>query len=102
MVEKKLVPLVVFMMLVAGIYAFDQYYNASGITGFVVNTAQDASCSETDDNNPLVAGIMSYDTLQSEDACVGDDLLEFHCSEDGPDVRAVSCLNGCFAGACGN
>ncbi len=100
MVEKKLAPLVVLMMLVAGIYAFDQYYDAGGVTGFAVNSAQGASCSETDGNNPRVAGITSYDSLQTEDACVGNELLEFYCSEKGPDVRAVSCRNGCFAGAC--
>ncbi len=100
MVEKKLVPLVVLMMMIAGIYAFDLYYDAGGVTGFAVNSAQGAPCSETDGNNPKVAGITSYDLFQTEDACVGNDLLEFYCSEKGPDVRAVSCLNGCFAGAC--
>ncbi len=100
MVEKKLVPLVVLMMLVAGIYAFDQYYDAGGVTGLAVNSAQGAPCSETDGNNPKVAGITSYDSLQAEDACAGNDLLESYCSENGPDVRAVSCWNGCLAGAC--
>ncbi len=101
--ERKLVPWVVLMMVVAGIYAFDNYYNAGGITGFAVNSAQGASCSETDNNNPNVPGITTseiYASGQAEDTCVGDDLLEFYCSEKGPDIRAVSCVNGCFAGAC--
>lgn len=103
MVEKKLVPLVVLMMAIAGIYAFDLYYDAGGVTGFVVNSAQGTSCSETDGNNPDVTGVTTSDVYaagQSEDVCVGNDLLEFYCSENEPDVRAVSCQNGCFAGAC--
>ncbi len=100
MVEKKLVPWVALMMAIAGIYAFDLYYDAGGVTGFVVNSAQGVSCSETDGNNPSVAGVTSYGSGQAEDACVGNDLLEFYCSESGADVRAVSCQNGCFAGAC--
>ncbi len=98
--ERKLVPWVVLMMVVAGLYAFDQYYDAGGVTGFAVNSAQGAPCSETDSNNPGVPGVTSYGSGELKDACVGDDLLEFYCSEKGPDVRAISCANGCFAGAC--
>ncbi|MAG16003.1 hypothetical protein CMO88_02995, partial [Candidatus Woesearchaeota archaeon] len=60
-------------------------------------------CSDTDNNNPSVAGITSseiYANGYSEDTCVGNDLLEFYCGSNGPDVRAVNCINGCFAGAC--
>ena len=105
MVEKKLKVAVIAMMLVAGLYAFDGYYNSAGITGLVVNSAAGSyDCSDSDGNNPYVAGFTSseiYENGYAEDACVGSDLLEFYCASGGPDVRAVSCPKGCFSGACG-
>jgi len=103
MVERTLVSLVLVMMVVAGLHAFDNYYDAGGVTGYAVNTALGYDCSDTDNNNPSVAGITSseiYANGYSEDTCVGNDLLEFYCGSNGPDVRAVNCINGCFAGAC--
>lgn len=104
MAERTLVPLVVLMMALAGIYAFDSYYSAAGVTGYAVNSAAGIyDCSDTDSNNPYVAGITSsgiYANGYAEDVCVGSDLLEFYCSSSGPTVRGVRCSSGCFAGAC--
>ena len=101
--ERNLKVMVVAMMIVAGIYAFDLYYDAAGITGLVVNTAAGVGCSDADNNDPYSAGLASssiYAEGYIEDTCVGNDLLEFYCSGEGPDVRAVRCPKGCFAGAC--
>ena len=32
--------------------------------------------------------------------CVGDDLLEYYCDEDGPDVQIFDCPYGCDLGIC--
>ena len=104
MVERSLVTWVVLMMAVGGLYAFDSYNDAGGVTGLVVNTASGSvDCTDSDNNNQYVAGVTSsslYDRGYAEDSCVGNDLLEYYCSEDGPSVRGVSCLRGCSAGAC--
>ena len=92
---------VVLMMVFAGLYGFDLYYESGGVTGYVVNTAVD--CSDADNNNPYVAGVTSssiYEDGYEEDTCVGDDLLEYYCAANGPDVRAVHCSRGCTAGTC--
>lgn len=101
MAERWAVPLVVLMMGISGLYAFDEYFGAGGPTGLVVNTVQ--ACSDTDNNNPEVAGVTisdAYENGAADDRCVGSDLLEFYCTEPGPDVRKVSCRNGCSFGAC--
>ena len=104
MAERVLGPVVVMMLLVAGIYGFDVYNQNGGITGFVVNTEQAPPCSETDSNDdPSTRGTVSspiYEGGQETDRCVGDDLLEFYCGENGPEVRGVTCQFGCFEGAC--
>ena len=102
MAERWLAPVVVLMILVAGVYGFDTYYGPLGPTGFIINTAQ-IDCSETDSNDPSTAGRTYspiYENGYETDQCVGNDLLEFYCGNDGPDARAVNCQNGCEAGAC--
>ena len=84
------------MMLLAGLYAFDLYYGAAGITGYTINSAANIyDCSESDDNRVTVAGITTSDLYES-----GYALLEYFCTDKGPDVRIVDCPTGCFAGAC--
>jgi len=107
MAERTLVPLVVFMMAIAGLVAFDSYYSAAGLTGYAINTANTVSksvdCSDSDNNNHLVAGLTYssiYESGYQEDVCVGNDLLEYYCDGSGPNVRAVSCFFGCTEGAC--
>lgn len=104
MAEKWLVPLVVLMMGIGVLYAFDEYYAASGPTGFVVNTASGQSiCSDTDNNDPGTVGVTIsdiYEGGQAQDTCVGSDLLEYYCGPDGADVRVVNCQRGCSFGAC--
>jgi len=103
MVEKKLKIWVIAMMVVAGIYGFDTYFDAAGVTGYVVNSAISSDCTDSDNNDIYATGITSseiYANGYAEDTCAGDDLLEFYCSSKGPDVRAVHCNYGCFAGAC--
>jgi len=101
--EKHLKIGVIAMMVLAGLYAFDVYYDAAGVTGFVVNSAVEIDCSDSDGGDSYAAGVTSssiYPDGYAEDVCVGNDLLEFYCGGNGPDVRAVSCPKGCFAGAC--
>jgi hypothetical protein len=101
--ERKLKIWVVLMMAIAGMYAFDTYYDAGGVTGLVVNTASGADCRDSDNHDPYAAGITTssiYPNGYAEDACVGNDLLEFYCSGSGPDAVGVRCPKGCFAGAC--
>jgi len=104
MVERRLKIAVMAMMLLAGLYAFDLYYGAAGITGYTINSAANIyDCSESDDNIATIAGITTSDLYESgyaEDTCVGDTLLEYFCTDKGPDVRIVNCPTGCFAGAC--
>lgn len=105
MAERWLVPLVVMMMGISGLYAFDQFYGAAGpTTGFAVNTQMAAAtCSDSDSNDPKVPGVTIseiYESGAADDTCVGSDLLEYYCTETGPDVRKVSCRNGCSFGAC--
>ena len=104
MVERRLKIAVIAMMIIAGIYAFDDFYKASGITGYTVNTASGKQpCSDTDDGNPFIAGITDspiYSKGYETDKCYGNELLEFYCTETGADARAVNCPNGCVDGAC--
>ncbi len=104
MAERYLIPLVVLMMGITGLYAFDSYHNASGPTGFVVNTASgEVACSDADGNDASVVGVTSseiYERGFAEDTCVGSDLLEYYCNDNGPDIRIVNCPRGCSYGAC--
>ncbi|MBI2664917.1 hypothetical protein HYX10_06280 [Candidatus Woesearchaeota archaeon] len=100
MVENSLKFGVIAMMLIAGIHAFDTYYEAGGATGYAV---AGVDCNDADGGNPNIAGFTEssiYSNGFAADTCVGDDLLEFYCSGKGPDVRAVKCAKGCYAGAC--
>lgn len=104
MVERKLKIAVIAMMIIAGIYAFDDFYKAGGITGYAVNSASGrVDCSDTDNGNPFMAGITdstAYPDGYRTDKCYGNELLEYYCTETGPDARAVNCPNGCIDGAC--
>ena len=100
--ERKLIPFVVLMMALAGLFAFDNYYAAAGVTGAVVHAGA-YSCSDTDNGDPYGQGITSselYEDGFTQDRCVGDDLLEFYCTDDGPDVAIINCPRGCSEGAC--
>ena len=104
MIEKIAAPLVVVMMAVAGIYAFSAH-PSGGITGAIIATGQDNSydCFDTDGDDQYTAGITASDFYPegfAKDSCVGNDVLEYYCTEDGPAVRGVSCTYGCFAEAC--
>ena len=101
MAEKILAPLVVVMMAAAVIYAFSAHPSA-GITGAAVTTGE-YGCVDSDNNNPFVAGITASDVYPegfAKDTCVGNDLLEYYCSGSDPDLRTVTCANGCMADAC--
>jgi hypothetical protein len=100
MSERMMIPVVVIMMALAMLFAFDNYSTA-GISGYA--TASGIDCSDSDGNNDLVSGVTSssiYANGYEQDRCVGDDLLEFYCGQNGPDVRIVNCYFGCSAGAC--
>jgi len=74
--EKKLVPWVVLMMALGLLYAFDNYYDASGVTGRIINSAAGIyDCSDADNNEARIAGVTTSDIYEdgyAEDTCVGN------------------------------
>lgn len=103
MVERTLVPLVIGMMVIAGLYGFDQYYENAGISGNVVYNADSVGdCRDTDNGDIYVTGvaISEFADLEETDRCVGDDLIEYYCSDHGFDTAVVTCRDGCDAGSC--
>lgn len=111
---ERLRALTFLMMLIGALYVFDGLnqgvLSSNSVTGLAISentlNQQNVGCYDSDNRNYYLQGT-TYASLYKangegpkQDACSGDDVIEYYCVFGEPEVEFYTCLNGCSNGAC--